>query len=268
MSAAINISCNLDICPMCKSNDPPLTDRRSSLSCLGCDTLFHKKCARNLHKLDNGAFSVCCDNSADRSILSPPTDDGCDIDLENLPSSINLSSSDLNKIIQNAASKAARETIKTFSASIDSINNRIKTLDSKSTQLEEIYKNLSLKIQEAESVISASFENNCDLMYAEFSDRDFRKFNLLMHNLPEENNVNLHKQVTDILKNIASFDLTSTKISRLDKFKPSHIRPVRITFPNRDNIFDILNNSEKWQWNLTFSTDRTIMQRNILKKYS
>ena len=57
-----------------------------------------------------------------------------------------------------------------------------------------------------------------------------------MHNLPEENNVNLHKQVTDILKNIASFDLTSTKISRLGKFKPSHIRPIRIN-PGADRVF-------------------------------
>ena len=82
---AVNITFSPDIFPMCKTNTPPLTNRRSSINCMGCDTLFHKKCDRDLLKLDSGAFAVCCDDSADRSILAPPsTKDDIDIDFENL----------------------------------------------------------------------------------------------------------------------------------------------------------------------------------------
>ena len=160
---------------MCKTNDPPLTDKRSSLSCPGCDTLFHKKCARNLSKLNNGAFSVCCDDSAEKSILVPPSNnvDEEDLDLDGLPDSIQISKSDLEKIIQKAASKAAQETIHSFSATIDSINNNFRKLNSTSSQLKKNYDALVSKIQEAESIIKNSFETNCDLMYAEFSNRDF-----------------------------------------------------------------------------------------------
>ena len=90
--ATLNISCTLEHCPMCKTNDPPLTDKRSSLSCVGCDTLFYKKCAKNLNNLPNGAFAVCCDDSNDRSILASPSaeDDGNDLDFDSLPESFHL----------------------------------------------------------------------------------------------------------------------------------------------------------------------------------
>ena len=202
---SINISCVEDQCPMCKGNSPPVTDKRSSISCVGCDTRFHKKCARNLSKLDNGAFSVCCDDSADRSILVPPTssdnDDG-DLDFDSLPESFNLSKSQLNVIIQNAASKAARETIETFSETIKKINKSFSSLESKAAQIEKSYKELARKIQEAESLITSSFESNCELMYAEFSDRDRRKRNIILHNLPEPPNSNLKKQVVNILSKL------------------------------------------------------------------
>ena len=269
--ATLNISCILDHCPMCKSNSPSLTDKRISINCVGCDTVFHKKCARNLKKLDNGAFAVCCDDSVDRSILSPPPDEydeDDDLDLDILPDSFQISKSQLDKIIQKAAKKAALETINSFSASIDMVNKRILNLDSKATQIEKTYKELVKKIQEAESCIKNSFENNCDVMYAEFSDRDFRKNNIILHGLLESRNLELKKQVSDILKNIVSFDLLSIKPSRIGPFKPTVKRPVRIKLPDRDNVFEILNNNEKWPEGISFSCDRTLMQRNILKKYS
>ena len=98
---SVNISCSADFCPMCRTNVPPLTNKRSSIGCLGCDTLFHKKCARSLNKLANGAFAVCCDDSADRSILAPPSaDDDIDINLDNLPESLQISRAEINAIIR------------------------------------------------------------------------------------------------------------------------------------------------------------------------
>ena len=84
------------------------------------------------------------------------------------------------------------------------------------------------KIQEAESCLKNSFENDCDLMYAEFSDRDYRKNNIILHDLAESPNSDLKKQVSDILKNIVSFDLSSIKISRIGPHKPS-VRPIEYT---------------------------------------
>ena len=265
---SVNISCSSEFCPMCKTNSPPLTDKRSALSCLGCDTLFHKKCAKNLNKLENGAFAVCCDDSADRSILAPPsTDDDCDLDLENLPDSFQISGVDLNKIIKQAASQAVKETISSFSSSIESVNKRIMALDSKTIQLENNYKDLADKIQEAELTLKDNFENNCDLMYAEFSDRDSRKNNLILHGLSEDPVGNLDSQVKEILKKLVKFDLSSIKISRIGNEVPSVTRPVRIKIPNRDHIFEVINNKKKWPKNLSFSLDRTLMQRSIMKKY-
>ena len=197
---SINISCTVDYCPMCKSNDPPLSDKRSSLSCVGCDTRYHKKCARNLSKTDSGTFSVCCDDSEDRSILAPPSndDDESDLDLDSLPDSLTITKEQLNSIINQAASKAAKKPIKSFSASIDSVNARITKLDSKTVQLEITYKELAQKIQQAESSIKNSFETNCDLMYAEFSNRESRKHNVILHNLTESQDIDLKKQVSEI----------------------------------------------------------------------
>ena len=146
--ATLNISCTVDQCPMCKTSDK-LSDKRSSLSCVGCDTVFHKKCARNLKKLSNGAFVICCDDSLDRSILSPPpdidNDDDDDLDIDSLPDSLQISKCQLNKIIQKAATEAARETVKSFSSSIEIINKRFINLDSKASQLEKTYKDLAEK---------------------------------------------------------------------------------------------------------------------------
>ena len=241
---SLNISCSPDICPMCKTNSPPLTDRRSSINCPGCDTLFHKRCTRDLSKLDNGAFSVCCDKSADRSILVPPTQDGLDLDLDNLPDSIHLSGPDLCKLIDSISTKAVERTISSFSPSIDSVNKRIKSLESKSSQLERSYEALADKIREAESYIKDSFENNCELMYAEFSDRDSRKTNLILYNHPESHESKLNSQVKGILKNLVSYDLSSIKTTRLGHKTPTDTRTVCIKLQNRDNVFEVINNKK------------------------
>ena len=266
---ALNISCGANFCPMCKTNDPPLTDRRSALNCPGCDTLFHKRCTRDLKKLDNGAFSVCCDKSADRSILAPPpTDDDFELDFDNLPDTIQISGPDLCKLINKITTKAVEQTIQSFSPSIDSVNKRIKNLESKSSQLERSYQVLADKIHEAESYLKNSFENDCELMYAEFSDRDSRKNNLILYNHPETSESKLNSQVSGILKKLASFDLSNVKTTRLGPKNSSVCRPIRIKLPNRENVFEVINNKKKWPKDLSFAPDRTKMQRLVLKKYS
>lgn len=109
----------------------------------------------------------------------------------------------------------------------------------------------------------------------EILDRQFRANNIILFNLPEveSNTVNpiSDESILKQLLKLLQLDIHYNNISRVGIKDASKPRPLKITLPNRNDVFKIFSNQKKLKsnptWsNLHFSSDRTKMQRDLMSK--
>lgn len=169
-------------------------------------------------------------------------------------------------------------------SSINSHNEKFNRLEKKFDDLFKNFsiimeenRNLKLKIGNIEERIS-SIENNRNLnqhssfehdVIEELMDRQVRSNNVILFNLPENENESDLENIKNILSNLNE-NIGNFTFSRLGKIKstiPDRPRPVKVRLTEQSDVFTILRsqrnlkNSTQWS-NIHFSSDKTIKQRD------
>lgn len=106
----------------------------------------------------------------------------------------------------------------------------------------------------------------------EFMERQSRLTNILLFNLPEEDDrkdlENINNLFSDLKVNIINF--TFSRLGKLKSATPDKPRPIIIKFTNQSDVSTILRvqknlkSSTKWS-NIRFSSDKTIKQREEME---
>lgn len=136
------------------------------------------------------------------------------------------------------------------------------------------------QLKEANSATINSSEIDYEDIISEVTERQRRKKNVMVFNLPEPDQsktpteqVDSDKNAVDRILSAVNPNLSSAnfKIVRLGSFSPTKVRPIKITTNNEDTVKTILANSKKLQSKNEFrkvriSSDRTKRQLEHYKK--
>lgn len=155
------------------------------------------------------------------------------------------------------------DQLDTMSKKLAHFSNEYKTLDNKFIQLES-------KVSELEAFQYNMTQSITDDIHAEIISRHSRRCNLIFFNVPEIRSEN-NSDIETILRIIQQMNsqLIPINATRLGNFSDK-CRPIRVTFPNPQDTYDLLKMKFKLRQTEHFkqvnvSTDRTPIQRKQLK---
>lgn len=257
-------------------NKGPL--KKNSIKCVNCDKYYHSSCAERIGYVSEGVVKKCCKNiiqsispdvtlSSDSS-LSPSNSTFYDIDCE-----------DKNNNSITEISTMAKNEIDLFDRLWDKIEQKLdngvcKKLDAFIVKCDTQFQMIQERMDSYDSRLANLEDDLIEDAVAELELRTFRKHFVIFKNIPDKNN-----DVEDLkyLKNIMDADrinlqLDFEKISafRLGKFESNQILPrlLKVRFKNVEDAQYIIFNNKNFQFpnNVTCQSDKTLMQRNRLKK--
>jgi len=166
------------------------------------------------------------------------------------------------------------KTIKNFHNRFDDLSNQIKKIsDNDNVLLNNKISHLELKVQNLEQNASSIPNTTHFDIINEIVDRQSRSNNIILFNLPEPTNVPETKPDIEQLKlifNEMELNIEPIKFFQLGNLS-TRIRPLKITFNNTKNVFNILRVQPKVRSSsefkeIRFSSDRTIKQREQMSK--
>ncbi|XP_050540505.1 uncharacterized protein LOC126905115 [Daktulosphaira vitifoliae] len=188
--------------------------------------------------------------------------------LASITKTLNEIKSTQNKLIQSFNDQ--NKTIKNFNNRFDDLLNQIKKITDENILLNNKVSQLELKIKNFEqNTTSTSNTTHFDIIN-EIADRQSRINNIILFNLPEPTET---KPDSDQIKLI--LDEMELKIQPVRYFRlgnpSSRTRPLKITFNDTKNVFDILRAQSKIRSSnqfkeIRFSSDRTMKQREQMSK--
>lgn len=170
---------------------------------------------------------------------------------------------------------------------ISSLNSQNEKFNRMEKRLDDLFKNFSilmeenrdlkLKISNIEVRILCLKNNKTQTQHSSFEhdvieelmDRQVRSNNVILFNLPENENDNDLENIKYIFTNLNE-NIGDFKFSRLGRTKSTihdRPRPIKIRLTEQSDVFSILRaqkilkNSTKWS-NIHFSSDKTTKQRN------
>ncbi|KAF0756243.1 Uncharacterized protein FWK35_00021390 [Aphis craccivora] len=129
---------------------------------------------------------------------------------------------------------------------------------------------LESKISTLEAKPTSIIESTPEDIFSEILDKQARSRNLIFFNVPElpsDSNSNDMQSILEVFRHIDT-DVIPVNLLRLGKAS-NQCRPIRITLPNQ-HVFNLLKNKIKLRQSdnfkyVSFSTDRTLLQRKHLK---
>jgi hypothetical protein len=148
-----------------------------------------------------------------------------------------------------------------LAADNESLKSRVACVEDKMTSLQQ-------SSADPNSVIGNNLIN-------EMVDRQSRANNIILFNLPEVHSDTINpisdESILNELLKLLLLDIHYTHISRVGIKDASKPRPLKITFSNRNDAFQVFSNQKKLKSNPTwshlhFASDRTKMQRDFMSK--
>lgn len=189
---------------------------------------------------------------------------------------INDMKSTQNKIIVSVNSirdekKNQDKKFKDIESKLDIISKLFDDFLNENKLLKTKIENLESKISTLEAKPASIIDSTPEDIFSEILDRQARSRNLIFFNVPElpsDSNSNDMQSILEVFRHIDS-DVIPVNLLRLGKVS-NQCRPIRITLPNQHDVFNLLKNKRKLRQsenfkNVSFSTDRTLLQRKHLK---
>jgi len=191
--------------------------------------------------------------------------------LESIMKSLGEIKSTQNKLIQSFNDQ--HKTIKSFNNRFDDLSNQIKKISDDNVLINNKISHLELKVQNLEQNASSIPNTTQFDIINEIADRQSRSNNIILFNLPEPTNGPQTKPDIEQLKlifNEMELNIEPIKCFRLGN-PSTRTRPLKITFNDAKNVFDILRAQSKVRSSnefkeIRFSSDRTIKQRELMSK--
>lgn len=154
---------------------------------------------------------------------------------------------------------------------LDIIPNQFDYFLNENKLLKTKIENLESKISTLEAKPASIIDSTPEDIFSEILDRQARSRNLIFFNVPElpsDSNSNDMQSILEVFRHIDT-DVIPVNLLRLGKVS-NQCRPIRITLPNQHDVFNLLKNKSKLRQsenfkNVSFSTDRTLLQRKHLK---
>jgi len=218
--------------------------------CSGCNTASHPACLpRTGHPYSNGLFINCKSSPRNNSEM----DSNGDL-LENI-----------QKLIRSEFENLRRETLSLYQADLAKISDSIQSLSDR-------IKKLEVDLASGASHSMASLPHLEEDIIAELADRNRRSCNLILYNLdevvdgssPEESHKIDLSLAMDITQAIVPDGVPILNVTRLGGRRAGHIRPLRVTFPSKENASSILRNKTRYAGPIRIYQDQTIKQRKFL----
>ena len=245
-------SAKLDVCQIC--NESVSED---CIECYWCSRWEHRACA----KLKETELVVL--SSGSKNILY-----FCSCCLSVLPDA--LSSFKPNVL-------ALEETCKKLQQSVENLSSQIATLSASNKNLQTEIENTSESLNSIPTN-SATVPSPSSAMSIidELADRDRRKKNIIVYNLPEpasndksdsaQNNQSDSDAFSALCSSVYNSSFTITKLLRLGKKQPNKIRPLLICFEHEEDRVTVLSHSHQLckkdaYKNVFISPDRTKFER-------
>jgi len=219
------------------------------ISCPGCNTASHPACIpRTGHPYSNGLFINCKGSPR----YSSETDLSSDL-LENI-----------QKLIRSEFENFRREILNLYQADIAKISDNIQSLSDK-------IKKLEVDLASGASHTTSSLPHPEEDIIAELADRNRRSCNLILYNLDEDDSSSPNEShkvdlslATDITQVIIPDGVQILNVTRLGGRRAGHARPLRVTFPSKENVISILRNKNRYTGPIKINQDQTIKQRTFL----
>lgn len=279
-------------CMKCKNKPSFILNLNNVIQCVSCKEYIHKGCLKKTKFNTDGSIQYCCgvkeiqplqklDNQPSQQNTTMDHIEFPEIDADKIITDINnVDKSQVpenQKALLNAINDSIIVSHNNLQEQINSINNNIKKIDTKT-------ENLNCRINNTEGKINTIIdrlvitEKNIDIlntnemqesMIKEFIRRQSKEGNFIIFNFPDSPNANKSDLAT--IKNLLSnYNLNNIhlKTTRLGKnFIENSNRPMKVLSNSGDLVYWVFQNRKNiFQPNISIQNDLTIAQQESYKK--
>lgn len=222
------------------------------IGCNSCSIAAHPACIiRTGHPYANGQFLDCA---------AFPSSNQLTIMEQSLMKNV-------EDLIKSEFGKFLSEARELHRQQIEDINSSFQRLSQRVTELETKVNKFS---SSSTAVGDSSFYEE---VLTEMRERESKSCNLIMYDLAELPSAQSSldhasfdvSMVKDILKEVSQLDFSNIRTSRIGKTIAGKTRPIRVTFPSKDNVRVILKNKRAYSGPVKIYEDRTFKQRQHLR---